>query len=479
MSNITKILKIDQKHRTKGITGDLHTIDTVVSDLTLDYDLPTLCNKRTDKPNILMNNIEKFTEEFYKKYPFLKNVNMDNLLIAGGSVSNIIRGDKSSGDIDFFVYGLNTKKATKRVEQWLLDILVYNNTKKKNNTKTKKVSNDSESEDDDDYEEENKFNDSDEKNKYIIDDYKIIKNKSSISILINHDDFKVQLIFRLYKSISEILHGFDLGSSAVGFDGKQVYFTSLGKFCHEYSCNIIDTTRRSTTYEYRLIKYFDRGFNIVLPKLNLGKLRTSYLKYGEIEICEMPYFVFAYSEITGNKIRVKNFYNKFTSSSDYELEPMDPINVYYQSLKINIVNLINDVDYFYYVSSQIDENNVDILTKPPRITKGNIINFYDEIRQKLNKRNIDVNLIKRYINVDKVENIVSNMFDPDVNTSEYFDELIEKQKKSAFKKLNKLLNQEHNIDWITDNPGTQLTSSFNPIIEDEVNWYGKRYYKSK
>uniref|UniRef100_A0A6G6ACP8 Ankyrin repeat-containing protein n=1 Tax=Borely moumouvirus TaxID=2712067 RepID=A0A6G6ACP8_9VIRU len=70
------------------------------------------------------------------------------------------------------------------------------------------------------------------------------------------------------------------------------------------------------------------------------------------------------------------------------------------------------------------------------------------------------------------------MFNPNVDTNEYFDELIEKQKKFSFKKLDKLLSQEHNIDWITDNPGTQLTSSFNPIIKDEIDWYGKRYYES-
>ncbi|AGD92378.1 hypothetical protein LBA_00460 [Megavirus lba] len=193
----------------------------------------------------------------------------------------------------------------------------------------------------------------------------------------------------------------------------------------------------------------------------------------------MPFFIFGYSEIIGNKIKIKRFYNKFTGNSDYELEPMDPVNVYYQSLKINIINLINDVDYFYYVSSHIEEDNVDILTKPPRLTRGNIVNFYDEIRQKLSKKNIDVNLIKKYINIDKTENIVSNMFDTNINTQEYFDEIVEKQKKLAFKKLDKLENQEHDIDWITDNPGTQLTSSFNPIIENEVDWYGKRYYKTK
>nr|WBF70804.1 ankyrin repeat protein [Megavirus caiporensis] len=453
MTTITQVLKTDKKHRIKGVTGDLHTMDSLVSDLSLDYDLPTLCGKNIERPNILMTNKDKFNEEFYKRYPFLKKINMNNLLIAGGSISNIIRGQKSYGsDIDFFVYGLNKKKATKRVEEWLLDVLVRSQDNDEDNKDGKKI---------------NHFR-----------DYKIIKNKNCISILID-DDYKVQLIFRLYKSISEILHGFDLGSSAVGFDGSDIYFTSLGKFCHEYSCNIIDTTRRSTTYEYRLVKYFDRGFNIVLPKLNLSKLKTTYHKYDEIEICEMPFFIFGYSEIIGNKIKIKRFYNKFTNNSDYELEPMDPVNVYYQSLKINIVNLINDIDYFYYVSSHIEEDNVDILTKSPRLTRGNIVNFYDEIRQKLSKKNIDVNLIKKYINIDKTENIVSNMFDTNTNTQEYFDEIIEKQKKLAFKKLAKLEKQEHNIDWITDNPGTQLTSSFNPIIENEVDWYGKRYYKTK
>ena len=68
------------------------------------------------------------------------------------------------------------------------------------------------------------------------------------------------------------------------------------------------------------------------------------------------------------------------------------VNVYYQSLKINIINLINNVDYFYYVSSHIDQDNVDILNKPPRLNKGNIVTFYDDVRKKLSKKNIDVNL---------------------------------------------------------------------------------------
>jgi hypothetical protein len=477
MASIKKILAVDKKYRVVGVTGDLYTMDKLVSDLTLDYDTPTLCGKNTDKPNVLINSKTEFIKKFNEQHPCLKNINMKNLLIAGGSVSNIVRNkyDRSS-DVDFFIYGLNQNKATARIKEWLLDIIIPK--KSDDNKKNKNRNDDNELSDcDDDSESSDKPKKG--KKEYKIGDYKIIKNNNSIAILME-DEIKIQLIFRLYKSISEILHGFDLGSSAVGYDGDDIYFTSLGKFCHEHSCNIIDTTRRSTTYEYRLSKYFDRGFNIVLPKLDISKLKTNYFKYNEVEICELPYFIFGYSNIIGNKIIINKFYNKFGNNSDYDLEPMDPMNVYYQSLKINIINLINDIEYFYYVSSHIDEDNIDILNKPPRLNKGNIISFYDDIRSKLNNKNIDVNLIKKYITGDTVENIVSNMFNKEIDTKIYFNELIEKQKKSALRKLDKLLAKDHSkINWIIENPGTQLTSSFNPIIEDESEWYGKKYYKTK
>jgi len=490
MASVRKVLAVDKKYRTVGVTEDLHTIDKLVSDLTLDYDMPTLCDKDSaGKPNILLNSKTDFKKKFNEMYPFLKDINMKNLLVAGGSVSNIVRNKKNkNSDIDFFIYGLTPKKATNRIKEWLLDILVTkedegkNKRNKKANSKRKKYNSDDDcsgSDSDDDCSDSDSDDDSKNKKKYVVRDYKIIRNKNSIAILID-DESKIQLIFRLYTSISEVLHGFDLGSSAIGYDGENVYFTTLGKFCHEHSCNIIDTTRRSTTYEYRLNKYFQRGFNIVLPRLDINKLRTTYFKYGETEICELPHFIFGYSNIVGNKIIVTEFYNKFGSNSDYDLEPMDPVNVYYQSLKINIINLINDIDYFYYVSSHIDAENIDILTKPPRINQGSIVTFYDTIRSKLSKKNIDVNLIKKYITVEPINKIVIKMFDKNIDTKEYFDELIEKQKKFAIGKLKKLLEKDHSkIPWLTKNPGTQLTSSFNPIIEDEIKWYGKRYYVEK
>ena len=43
------------------------------------------------------------------------------------------------------------------------------------------------------------------------------------------DPIKIQIILRDYSTLSEVLHGFDLGSCSVAFDGDNVYFTGLGR----------------------------------------------------------------------------------------------------------------------------------------------------------------------------------------------------------------------------------------------------------
>lgn len=54
------------------------------------------------------------------------------------------------------------------------------------------------------------------------------------------DHNPIQVIFRLYRTKSEILHGFDIASSGVGFDDQNVILTSLSQFSYEYNCNIVN-----------------------------------------------------------------------------------------------------------------------------------------------------------------------------------------------------------------------------------------------
>ena len=456
---IRDILKIDNQFRTKGLTDqdDLHPISDLVSDRSLDYDLPTLVNKNFDynKSVKLCNNADEFKKKFYEKYPFLNGLDMNNLFVAGGSIGNIVKptNSRSSSDVDFFIYGLSVEEANERIGQWVNNVL---------NCAKKYVDS----------------RDADEKYKPGYDqtlDCEMIRNNNTLLIKICGSS--LQLIFRLYKSKSEVLHGFDLGSSAIGFDGNNVYVTSLGKFCYEHSCNIIDSTRRSTTYEHRLEKYFKRGFNIVLPSLNLGLLRRNYFKYNLSEVCELPHFVFTYSDIVGNKIIVKDFYNKYSDTSDYKLEDIDEYNAFHT----NMYNIVNNVDFFYYTSTDITSSTDymkyrkhEILSKGPRLSKGSVISFYEVLKKDLNHSKIDVMKLKRYIPTEKASVIAKNMVE--YSDSDYLENLINKQIQLTLEKVNVLKRKNHSeIHWIVDNPGTQLCGSFNPIFKDESEWYGEYY----
>jgi hypothetical protein len=76
----------------------------------------------------------------------------------------------------------------------------------------------------------------------------------------------------VYKSIGEILTGFDIDAAGGAYDGKQVYVTprALGSFITQI--NHIDLTRRSPSYENRLSKYSHRNFEVYWPDLNRTRI---------------------------------------------------------------------------------------------------------------------------------------------------------------------------------------------------------------
>lgn len=89
------------------------------------------------------------------------------------------------------------------------------------------------------------------------------ESNGAIYTIIN--GISIQIIKRLYKTINEILLGFDLDSSACAFYQNQFLVHRRFRDAVTYGQNIINPMRQSKCYDYRLNKYLHRGFTILVP----------------------------------------------------------------------------------------------------------------------------------------------------------------------------------------------------------------------
>nr|OQO24706.1 hypothetical protein B0A51_08620 [Rachicladosporium sp. CCFEE 5018] len=99
-----------------------------------------------------------------------------------------------------------------------------------------------------------------------------IRTKHAITIASQYPTRHVQIVLRRYSSLSEILLGFDVDSSCAAFDGKQVYASPRALAAYMTQINTIDLTRRSPSYENRLSKYRQRGFEAHWPELDRSRI---------------------------------------------------------------------------------------------------------------------------------------------------------------------------------------------------------------
>lgn len=86
------------------------------------------------------------------------------------------------------------------------------------------------------------------------------------------DGHIVQVILRRYSTIAEVIHGFDIGACAVAFDGEEVRLTALGLLAANHGAIVLNLPTRRPSYEHRLSRYWGRGYDLVLPDLDAGKL---------------------------------------------------------------------------------------------------------------------------------------------------------------------------------------------------------------
>ncbi|KAI8805193.1 hypothetical protein BJ742DRAFT_821349 [Cladochytrium replicatum] len=103
--------------------------------------------------------------------------------------------------------------------------------------------------------------------------YIAVRNLRSMTIVSEYPARQIQIVFRLFASPAEVLMGFDVDSCAFGYDGKKVWALPRALRALTKRCNVVDMTRRSASYEYRLMKYGKRGFAAATPGVDAEKVK--------------------------------------------------------------------------------------------------------------------------------------------------------------------------------------------------------------
>ncbi|OQE46390.1 hypothetical protein PENCOP_c001G08769 [Penicillium coprophilum] len=194
--------------------------------------------------NEFQNNFALFTEGS------LSEIDWSNVVVAGSAVvtsllpvpekyRNSKRGLRKyyheefapASDVDLFLYGLDEEQALEKImhiEDKIKNTILYETT--------------------------------------------TIRTKNTITIASQYPNRHVQIVLRIYRSVAEILTGFDVDVSCAAYDGHQVYTSPRAIAAYSTQTNQIDLTRRSPSYENRLSKYSRRGFEVFWPALDRSKI---------------------------------------------------------------------------------------------------------------------------------------------------------------------------------------------------------------
>ena len=466
MKKIIDMIHTDKNKRNTNKNLDLYSFKDILYDIKYNKDISVYNGEYSTFYNMiktykleLTSQIE-FNDKFFNTFNFMKNINYNNILIAGGVLSSIL-GNIYYNDIDIFIYGFKTiKDATMKIIEVSRQLKTYC-----------------------------------EKNEI---PFHIISTDHLYRIYVNKTE--IQFIPRLYKSIAQILYGFDLGSSSIGFDGNKLYFSDMGKYSFVNSCNIIDINKYNLTYITRLLKYFHRGFNIIAPFIKKKKYYyvDTYDIYGFHNNSKFPMVIDKHT-ITPCKDS-SNYYNsKHIQYSKYVCSPWltkskllftsrrvsfyDKDDEYTKLYTSNIVKYYlwnKNKKYIYY-----NKNLKYIVTKYIIQTLKNKIHrnrynyksskyysekYHDKLKDIINISSYKylMTLLGRHL----VDIIMSNdLTDIEIslNISKRADVLcreIEDHQQTCE-------NLTKNIKWIVDDPGQQINSSIYP---SKIT-YGRFYHK--
>jgi hypothetical protein len=477
--DVSAILSHDLQSRSDAEVREKDTflLETITSKK-WDYNLPTMILHssfmETPISDTILTDSNEVAKKFYSNYPILEGVDMSNILVAGGSICNIIIGYDVKTDIDLFIYGMPLDNVSERINKFIRDINLIDRRGK------------------------------------------VVKSKYATTIIIASEDdtddiaeyanhgydseLIIQIIHRLYETPSQVLHGFDNGACSVGLilnggskdannskdtsnskdategvegtegskdTNSKVITTGLGRVALEYKINIWDNRKRGMAYEGRLCKYFERGFDIVFPNLDIEKVKLARKNDALIKLMKVSFDTY---RVIDNKIFCKGFTRLSGNFSDYAVSTAH-MNVRSNS-KSNISKLLKGDEPIYFkvwqgkedLLSTINDNSVVHPTKEFIKEHFDNITFFDG-------KKVDVGKLKLYLK-DSYKELIMRSLEVE-NAEELNKEICTTCVEKVISLLEAYINNGGYVrKWRVLDPGAQLDGSFHPENISLEDFYG-------
>jgi hypothetical protein len=210
--------------------------------------------------------LEKFLNKVRQEHDFILKLDMTNMCVMGGFNRSILL-DQPVNDIDFYFVGLSAEEIPKRLDQFVNQIMSL-------------------------LAENHKFILAYKTHTKVYEIYCIDKKTSKLV-------HKIQVILLQFNNMQDLVTKSDMLPASVVFDGQQVYLTNSAHQAYKYMINVVNETKYSDIYDSRLIKYFNHGFALVLPELDIKKVQDKMLVLGKSQ--------FSISEVKNNRIVVNNY----------------------------------------------------------------------------------------------------------------------------------------------------------------------------
>jgi hypothetical protein len=286
------------------------------------------------------------------------------------------------------------------------------------------------------------------------------RSQGAQTVSIHPQDFdraiKLQFIRRNYQHKDQILLGFDLPCCQYGFNTHDGFFTTIaGGMAYALGMFPLDLTQRSLSFGFRLRKYLEKGFVVLLPGLDHldgqelvtpdGSLWRNSDKHLTFVSKSRPQYWMP--EVDGKEPR----------ASDYDGNP--------------------NVNWFYIACDKI--HNVTFYADTWQ-------ELYDipetQIREQLFKRTkypmMDIKTLYLFTPMikflgDSISEFIETRDYNQVLAQEIWDSRITYFQDRAVE-IYKFINQPENA-WRHKNPCGQDFGKFNPLITNPRDWYGPSY----